>query len=109
MPVIDKGPRDPPPDPPAPALRIAALRVPRGVGRDEDPGLLPTVDENRTEVEQPWEKAECQQPPSGKKDKWAPQLKGGWVMRKHGTQREGRFHPLHRGLPFDPNDLEELR
>ena len=108
LPVIERGPRDPPPDPPAPALKLAALRMPCSIGRDEGHGLRQQEEESQADEENPWERAEFQQPPSGKKDGWAPQLKG-WVMRKHGTLRERRFHPLHRGVPFDPNCLEALR
>ena len=108
LPVIERGPRDPPPDPPAPALKLAALRMPCSIGRDEGHGRRQQEEESQADEENPWERAEFQQPPSGKKDGWAPQLKG-WVMRKHGTLRERRFHPLHRGVPFDPNCLEALR
>eukprot|EP00435_Cladocopium_sp_Y103_P045510 s148_g13.t1 len=108
LPVIEKGPRDPPPDPPAPALKLAALRMPCGVGRDEGLGQRHQVEENQAAEEKPRERVEFQRPPSGKKDEWTPQLKG-WVIRKHGALRERRFHPLHRGVPFDPNCLEALR
>ncbi|CAL1157000.1 unnamed protein product [Cladocopium goreaui] len=108
LPVIERGPRDPPPDPPAPALKLAALRMPCSTGRDEGHGRRQQGEEGQADEEEPWERAEFQQPPSGKKDGWTPQLRG-WVVRKHGTMRERRFHPLHRGVPFDPNGLEALR
>ena len=108
LPVIERGPRDPPPDPPAPALKLAALRMPCSTGRDEGHGRRQQGEEGQADEEEPWERAEFQQPPSGKKDGWTPQLRS-WVVRKHGTMRERRFHPLHRGVPFDPNGLEALR
>ena len=103
LPVVERGPRDPPSDPPARAMKLAALRMPRSVSRDEDHGRQPVG------KGEPWEQAMFLNPPVGKKDKWTPMMHGGWVMRAHGGLRERRFHPLHRKVPFDPNDLEELR
>ena len=76
LPVIERGPRDPPPDPPAPALKLAALRMPCNTGRDEGHGRRQQGEEGQADEEEPWERAEFQQPPSGKKDGWTPQLKG---------------------------------
>ena len=101
LPVIEKGPRDPPPDPPAPALKLAALRMPCSAGRDEGLGQRQQVEENRAAEENPWERVEFQQPPSGKKDGWAPQLKS-WVIRKHehcGRDVSTRFTEVFLSIP----------
>ena len=73
--------------------KVAALRVTSGTSEDV-----------------PWMETMFMNPPSTRKDQWlVTMVEEGWLIRAHGGGRVRRFHPLHKNVPIDPQDLDGTR
>lgn len=58
----------------------------------------------------PWLRSSFMKPPSSRKDRWEEELvKEGWLIRSHGSGRVRRFHPIHKNVPLNPQDLDGTR
>ena len=58
----------------------------------------------------PWLRPSFMKPPSSRKDRWEEELiKEGWLIRSHGSGRVRRFHPIHKNVPLNPQDLDGTR
>ena len=53
-----------------------------------------------------WEGGEFCSPPTWSNDRWIlTRVQEKWLIRAHGKNRVRKFHPLHRSVPFCPEDL----
>ena len=79
------------------------------VGREAmDSSTTPRVAALRAEVEKEkiWEGGEFCSPPTWSNDRWIlNRVREKWLIRAHGKNRVRKFHPLHRSVPFRPEDL----
>ena len=77
----------------AAGAKVAALRVMSGARDDA-----------------PWMMSMFMHPPAARKDQWlVTMVEEGWLIRAHGGGRVRRFHPLHKNVPIDPQNLDGTR